>query len=115
MSYPFIYRTPGVGRLAEEVDDERSAQIKKWGDQKHPDGTGGQFRAQMADLARTNCQQADLEGSVTWNLILSEEVMEAFAETDPAKLRAELVQCAAVIFAWVSDIDRRPGGKQAGL
>ncbi|MFF4179652.1 hypothetical protein [Streptomyces sp. NPDC001750] len=34
--------------------------------------------------------------------------MEALAEADPAKLRAELVHVAAVCAAWVSDIDTRP-------
>jgi len=42
---------------------------------------------------------------------MAEEVAEAFAETDAALLRTELIQVAAVIAAWVSDIDRRRGGK----
>lgn len=42
-----------------------------------------------------------------WRTILAEEVYEAFAETDPARLRHELVQVAAVAAAWVEDIDSR--------
>ena len=37
-----------------------------------------------------------------------EEVAEAFAEADVRRLRAELVQCAAVAVKWVEAIDRRP-------
>lgn len=43
----------------------------------------------------------------TWLLIALEEVFEALAESDPAKLRAELVQSAAVHVAWIEAIDRR--------
>ncbi|MEY9934267.1 hypothetical protein ABH926_008932 [Catenulispora sp. GP43] len=39
--------------------------------------------------------------------MLLEEVYEALAEVDPAALRAELVQVAAVAAAWVEDIDSR--------
>ena len=35
-----------------------------------------------------------------------EEVAEAFEEHDPARLRSELVQVAAVAVAWVEKIDR---------
>jgi hypothetical protein len=36
-----------------------------------------------------------------------EEVREAMAESDPAKLRVELVQVAAVSVAWIEALDRR--------
>lgn len=39
--------------------------------------------------------------------MLLEEVAEAFAESDDARLRAELVQVAAVAQAWIESIDRR--------
>ena len=45
-------------------------------------------------------------GQCTWLHILREEVFEAFAEDDPAKLRAELIQVAAVAVQWVEAIDR---------
>jgi len=88
-----------------DVRREREAQDQKWGEQNHPDGTGD---AQVwADHARAVCQQAAANGSVTWKHILWEEVAEAFAETDPAKLRTELIQVAAVAMTWVEAIDRR--------
>jgi hypothetical protein len=79
--YPTLFTTPGVKDFAEAVDAERQRQIAKFGDQHHPDGT--------------------------WMHVLIEEVFEALAEEDPAKLRAELVQVAAVCAAWITDIDGR--------
>ena len=100
--------TPGLAHHMAEVDAERQRQLKKWGDQNHPDGTGiTDAQTELADHARAACQQAFAEGNGSWAHILMEEVREAFAEKDPAKLRTELVQCAAVIQAWISDIDRR--------
>lgn len=95
---------------------ERERQDAKWGEQHHPDGTGpdwphippGALSArQAADLARHMCQVAAHHGSVTWHHILAEEFTEGMAEDDPAKLRAELVQVAAVAIAWIEAIDRR--------
>ena len=45
-------------------------------------------------------------GEGTWADILREEYFEALAETDPARLRVELIQVAAVAVAWVEAIDR---------
>ncbi|MGW7597279.1 hypothetical protein [Streptomyces antimycoticus] len=107
--YPTLFTTPGLKQFAEAIDTERQAQLAKWGDQQHPDGTGAEYYVAMADEARDICQQAAKyrENGSPWALILLEEVYEALAETDPHALRTELIQCAAVIQAWVSDIDRR--------
>lgn len=116
-----------------EVADERVRQDAKWGEQNHPDGTGTNWVDQIrpafgwngseaehaAKLARVDCQRAARRGDVTWLRILREEVAEAFAETEPAALRAELIQVAAVAVAWAEAIDRRlaigprPGGEPA--
>jgi hypothetical protein len=99
--------TPGLARHMAEVDAERQRQLAKWGDQQHPNGTGiTEAQQELADHARTACQQAFAEGRGSWAHVLMEEVREAFAEKDPAALRAELVQCAAVIQAWIHDLDR---------
>jgi hypothetical protein len=100
-----------------EVARERSRQNEKWGEQNHPDGTGPDIDAsrvtRTAGLAtkavdaRRACQEAARRGDVTWYLILREEYFEAMAEDDPAALRAELIQTAAVCIAWVEAIDRR--------
>lgn len=107
----------------DDVAAERVAQDAKWGQQNHPDGTdtnwvdqirpafgwNGSEAMHAAKLARSDCQRAARRGEVTWLKILREEAAEAFAETDPAKLRAELIQVAAVAVAWVEAIDRRGG------
>ena len=107
MSYPTLFTTPGVKAFAEAVDAERQAQLAKWGDQHHPDGTGRPGSRERADQMRAICQ-ANGPSEDNWQDIAAEEVAEAFAETDPVLLRAELIQVAAVIAAWVHDIDNRP-------
>ena len=106
MSYPTF-----VSPVQREVMQERDRQDAKWGQQNHPDGSGDEpgsrLRALQADHAREVCQKHAAEGTVTWLDILREELAEAFAESDPAKLRAELIQVAAVAVAWVEAIDRR--------
>ena len=103
-----------------EVLEERERQNAKWGVQDHPNGTGpnklpmpyssGQWCASFAaqQLGFITDHAAE-QGTVTYLHILREEVFEAFAEDDPAKLRAELIQVAAVAVQWVEAIDR---GKQ---
>ncbi|MEO3860946.1 hypothetical protein [Acrocarpospora sp. B8E8] len=96
-----------VGVLA-EVLAERARQDEKFGPQNWPDGTSDHsFHLVMADQAREACQQAAREGAVTWFHILREEFWEGMSEVDPARLRAELLQIAAVSVAWVEALDRR--------
>lgn len=110
-----------------QIRSERERQAVKHGDQSQlPDGTGHTAgRAwlllqpfghvgygRMARLAREETDlrsQAQGDGSVTFADILLEEVFEALAESEPAKLRAELVQVAAVAVQWIEAIDRRDG------
>jgi hypothetical protein len=105
----------GMLKVLNEIEDERDRQDEKWGEQNHPDRdplenhhveTGlYAFRAQRwKDI---NADRAD-KGRIGWDGILLEEVYEAISEVDPAKLRAELIQVAAVAAAWVDAIDRRP-------
>ncbi len=90
-----------------DIAAERQRQHAKWGDQSNlPDGTGPQW-ADDADTARRLCDLAMRGGYVKWRHILREEVAEAFAESDPDRLRAELVQVAAVCVQWIEAIDRR--------
>ncbi|MFJ3037755.1 hypothetical protein [Streptomyces tendae] len=107
MSYPTIFTTPGVRQFAEDVDAERQAQLAKFGDQHHPDGTGTIAHIDQADRVRAKVDQAAAEGTQTWGNILAEEVAEVFAESGPDRLRAELVQVAAVCAAWIADLDSR--------
>lgn len=105
---PIFLGTPGLFRFVAAVDDERLAQLAKWGEQKHADGTGPD-NANARELADGYRALNDYDpAEKTWQTILLEEVYEALAESDPARLHAELVQVAAVVAAWVRDIDTRP-------
>ena len=89
-----------------EVRDEREAQDQKWGEQNHPDGTGLPY-THDAEYQKRVTDSAAEAGSLTWRDILLEEVYEALAEDDFARLREELIQVAAVAVGWVEAIDRR--------
>lgn len=131
MSYP-DYDTPGLHGVLAEIHAERARQDAKWGPQNHPDGTGdaamlGMSMASIAqmlkgingDLRATGLpvwlafdNQRSLVGTgPKWLPIFLEEVSEAAAEDEPAKLRAELIQVAAVAVAWIEAIDRRGGAR----
>jgi hypothetical protein len=97
--------------VLEEIRAERARQDARWGVQNHPDGTGDSYWRQHADSQRTMVQHEASAGRSNWTNILREEIYEAFAEDDPAKLRTELVQVAAVAAAWIEAIDRRAGGQ----
>lgn len=103
---------PGL-RVLLEVLGERTKQDQKWGEQNHPDGTGSDRRPLrlnfklLAEMFRDRCEQNFANGEGAWSDILTEEFFEAMAEDDPVKLRAELIQVAAVAVSWVEDIDRR--------
>lgn len=90
-----------------DVLAERARQDAKWGPQNYPDGTARPGDQYVAEVLRNICK-ANGPGEDNWRDILAEEVGEAFAESDPAALRTELVQAAAVIVAWIEAIDRRP-------
>ena len=96
-----------------EVHAERARQEAKWGEQNHRDGTGRVVfldfmpATKQAETMKWRCEDNAQRGTLSWADILLEEVYEANAEEDPAKLRAELVQVAAVAVAWIEAIDRR--------
>lgn len=97
-----------------EVYAERARQDDKWGEQNHRDGTGDRRWRDAANHVRGEVDDDARYRRTTWNGVLREELFEALAESDPARLRAELVQVAAVAVAWVEAIDRRtqPGAEQ---
>lgn len=94
-------------RVADDIIAERRAQDEKWGEQNHLDSTSSDAYATRRDSARVYCDSAAVEGRCTWRHILTEEFYEALSETEPAALRTELVQVAAVAQAWIEAIDRR--------
>ncbi len=97
-----------------DVVAERGRQEEKWGQQNHRDGTGARVEVvplwdavDFAEWAKHDTDSNARAGGVTWRHILLEEVAEAFAESDPDLLRAELAQVAAVAVRWMEAIDRR--------
>lgn len=88
---------------------ERARQDARWGEQNHPDGTGRPGDYGDAVLAQRACDIAADNGTLTYRHILEEEVAEAFAESDPVRLEAELVQVAAVSVAWIEKLRRARG------
>lgn len=111
--------------ILHEIFHERRRQEARWGQQDHPDGTGTTWiedlmpfawredrAAHIAFLAKKQCEHEARIGKSTWRGIALEEIAEAFAETDPVKLRAELVQAAAVLVNWIGAIDRRKKGEE---
>lgn len=120
--------TPRARAIAGETLAERDRQHAKWGEQNHPDGTG-RYASPLSRLVHTfgggnafsSLTSADVlaraakeatdvatsRGEITWKDVLLEEVLEALAEENPLRLRAELIQVAAVAEQWVEAIDRR--------
>jgi len=102
-----------AGGVLRDIQEERTRQDVKWGQQNHPDGTGHTHARAHADSAKSVCNHYAKIGQLTWMHILTEEMMEAFAETDPKLLRTELIQAAAVATAWAECIDRRQRGRES--
>ncbi len=99
----------GEGQVSDEtilaeIARERKAQDTKWGVQNHVNGTGHRFSVWLMNWAKRRCDRGNPD---TWEKILTEEIFESYAEADPAKLREELIQSAAVIVNWVGAIDRK--------
>lgn len=108
MSFPLILTTPGMRDFAEEVDLERQAQIKKFGDQHRPLGMGDPGDHNLADMIREASDVAEETGHRTWRHVILEEVYEALAERDPVRIKEELTQVAAVCQAIIHDLPRQP-------
>jgi hypothetical protein len=92
--------------IVADVLRERDAQDAKFGIQDLPYGTGDEWLQAMADVSRNECDAAFAAGQGTHRHVFLEEVYEAMAETDPVKLRAELIQAIAVGVKIVEAIDR---------
>lgn len=128
--------------ILDQIDREAIRSIEKHGEQRHlPMGTGpdtepldarpvergsmhapglwpGMRARQLSRIATldTKAHSANEGGddTCTWWLILREEVFEAAAEEDPAKLRAELVQVAAVALKMIDALDHGSADLESG-
>lgn len=102
--------------VLEQVFAERCRQVATYGHNEDlVNGTGPDTRwAQPAsDMSATELQlilRKDYEefedetGNPTWVHLVREEVAEAFQETDPEALGAELLQVAALCVSWVEKL-----------
>lgn len=103
-----------INNILGEIFGETEEQHEKWGEQDHPNVTpqdpegiyllGRRYR-DFEKIAKLHFSQ----GERSWALIEFEELMEAAAERDPAKARAEWVQVAAVAVTAIANFDRRGG------
>lgn len=93
-------------RVFADITAERKRQDAVWGVQHHDDGTSHVYSAD-AEHWKGVVNEDATDGASQWAHILLEEIFEALSETDPVKLRVELVQSAAVITNWIEDIDSR--------
>lgn len=105
--------------VLQDVRAERARQFAQYGTNEDlVDGVGPTARwlqPYSADIAsvverrfRDDYEQTEADhGAPTWARLLREEMAEALAEGDPAKLRAELLQVAALAVSWVEKLDLR--------
>ncbi len=89
-----------------DIARERARQDEKFGEQNLPNGTGSPAWQIQATEAKARCDFRMKQGLHTWRHVLTEEVYEVFAETDAAKIYAELIQVAAVCKAWIQCLER---------
>lgn len=99
-------------RIVQEIIAERDRQDAKFGDIESrltmPSTVLDRrsFETEIIGLKIEQYARASLGRAPSWTAILAEEVGEAFQELDrPERLRAELVQVAAVVVAWIEAID----------
>ena len=92
---------------------ERERQREKWGEQDNPDEAYSELGTWIT-LGEADRLSLNHGGKVSWSRILSEELGEAAQALrcahDPDHLehaKQELVQCAAVIVAWLENLTRR--------
>lgn len=109
-------------KVLRDVRAERARQFAKYGtNERLDDGTGPEVRwlslylnpaaddaGEIQTALRSDYElYEELHGDPTWMHMVREEVAEAFAETEPARLRAELIQVAALCVSWAEKIDAR--------
>lgn len=102
-----------IADVLADFADERDRQDAKWGPNRdHPDVSARPF-IPTQDIAKAECDKAHIGGRTSWSHIIEEELAEAYDELSDGNLekgREELVQCGAVITAWIQAIDRRRRG-----
>jgi hypothetical protein len=99
-------------KIFKAIHEEHIRQDEKWGEQNHKmistdqDHIPGLCRADAENLRAQN-ERFSKNGRIGWDTILLEEVYEVFAETEPVRQRAKMVQVAAVAVQIIEYLDRR--------
>lgn len=113
----FLPYTCQTVRVLKDVRAERARQFARYGTNEDLDfGTGPETRwlqpisyrsaSLIAEQLRGAYEEYEEEtGKPTWVHLVLEEMAETFMEADPEKLRAELIQVAALAVSWVEKID----------
>lgn len=109
-------------KVLEEVFEERKRQVARYGhNDDKADGTGPLVRwlahtdvnldlrtAEEIEAAlRAEYDRNGGDEGADWMRLVREELAEVFAEDDPEKLQAELLQVAALCVSWVESIRKR--------
>lgn len=93
------------------IHREQERQVAKWGEQNHPSFTSvddRERRIEIAELVKASVDSSAAVGSLAWEQILTEELVEAQAEIeDPTALKTELIQVAAVALSWIESVERK--------
>lgn len=113
----YWYNEPSVAteRVLRDVAEHRVVQFTRYGSNADlKDGTGPEERwlspltsyssPAIEDILR---DEYNKHGVPTWMHLVREEVAEAFQESDPVRLREELIQVAALCVSWIEKLDAR--------
>ena len=85
-------RPLGMGPAEDVINDGHFGDDYLWRPLFHADNN-----ADLANYARSRCQDASAAGMVTWEKIVSEEFFEMLAEDDPTKIETEAIQTMAML------------------
>lgn len=105
-------------RIGYDVFAERRRQEEKWGEQNHPSvhpAIGTSYQIATESEAKHACACRARDGLLSWADIAIEELAEAIDAPGDATRRDELIQLAAVIVAWIENIDRNTEALQKEL
>lgn len=123
MTAPWQHRTL---RVLRRVMEERERQVARYGHNTDlEDGTGpetrwlGPYTEQPATQVELTLRRDYLEfeeetGKPTWVHLIREEVAEAFCESDPERLKEEVLQVAALCVSWLEKLDARASQSAIG-
>ena len=102
-----------MNHIFEEIATERKRQHEKWGEQNHLMINVPLTSSALKEKAAVYKKLNNSGEHKSWFWILMEEVYEAFSETVLERIRAEMIQVAAVCVQIIEYLDRHiEGGKE---